>query len=387
MRVSIAESILEVPSEQWSRVAGGSSPFIEFPFLAALERSGSVGAGTGWRPRYFLAWEGEQLMAAIPAWLKDHSYGEYIFDWAWADGAHRAGISYYPKAVVAVPFTPATDRRLLRADDAPAEVGPALVDALLDDARGLGLSSVHWLCTPAEDQALLADRGHVLRETLQYHWRNRSWECFEDYLATMRGKRRREIRRERRRLAEAGYQVEMRQGPELEEEEWEAIDRFYRSTAARKWGHPYLSETFFSELRSCFPEAVRFAAARHEGRLVAGALFFERSGALYGRYWGCDSHHRHLHFETCFYSPIDYCIREGIQLYEAGAQGDHKLPRGFDPVGVHSAHWIADPRLGAAVEDFCRAEQAQTRRVIQVLSQHGAFESGARLPSLPLIPP
>lgn len=369
----MAQSILEVPYQQWDRVTQFGSPFIEYPFLAALEESSSVGPGTGWTPRYLLAWDGDRLLGAIPAWLKSHSYGEYIFDWGWADGAARAGIRYYPKAVVAIPHTPASGRRILLAPDAPDETGGLLIRRLLEDAAAQGLSSVHWLFTESDEQALLAREGHILRETVQFHWRNRDWSTFEDYLSSMRGKRRREIRRERRRLAESDCSVEMMEGPDLGDLEWEAIDRFYRDTAARKGGQPYLSPTFFSHIRENFAERVRFAAARHGGSLVGGALFFERGDRLYGRYWGCDSRHRHLHFETCFYAPIAYCIERGIRLYEAGAQGEHKLPRGFAPVAVHSAHWIADERLRGAVDDFCVAERAHTRRVVQMLEPHGAF--------------
>ncbi|MEE2828183.1 MAG: GNAT family N-acetyltransferase, partial [Myxococcota bacterium] len=283
------------------------------------------------------------------------------------------GLRYYPKAVVAVPFTPATDRRILLHSDASDEVGPALVQRLRDLALELGLSSIHWLFVTAEEKALLASLGHLPRTTVQYHWSNRGWSSFEDYLGAMRGKRRREIRRERRRLAESGIRVEMLSGSQLGGEEWAAIDRFYRSTAARKWGHPYLTPSFFEEIRSTFSEAVRFAVARREGQILAGALFFERGDALYGRYWGCDARHQHLHFETCFYAPIEYCIARGVQRYEAGAQGEHKIPRGFDPVPVHSAHWIAEPSLASAVEDFCRSEGAHTRRVIELLARHSPF--------------
>jgi len=373
MRVSITQSILDVSIDDWGRLTRGSSPFVEFRFLASLEESESVGPGTGWIPRYVLAWTDGRLVGALPAWLKSHSYGEYIFDWAWADGAARAGIPYYPKAVVAVPFTPASGRRILLSEDAPPETAKFLVQSLIDDAEEHRLSSVHWLFTHPDEQGLLESQGHILRETVQFHWRNRDWADFDDYLGSMRGKRRREIRRERRRLCDSGCSVEMMAGPDLGDIEWEAIDRFYRDTAARKGAHPYLSDSFFPTLRERFPEAVRFAAARHEGQLVGGALFFERGDALYGRYWGCDSLHRHLHFETCFYTPIAYCIERGLQLYEAGAQGQHKLPRGFTPVAVHSAHWIADERLRGAVEDFCASEMDHTRRVLQLLEPHGAF--------------
>jgi predicted N-acyltransferase len=373
MRLSMAQSILALPSADWDRLTRGASPFVAHPFLAALEDSGSVGRGTGWIPRYFLAWDEDRLVGALPAWLKSHSYGEYIFDWAWADGAARAGIRYYPKAVVAVPFTPATGGRILLCSDAPPETAEFLIRGLLDDAAAQGLSSVHWLFTKPEEQELLERQGHILRETVQFHWRNRNWTDWDDYLGSMRGKRRREIRRERRRLAESGCSVEMMAGPDLGDAEWNAIDRFYRDTAARKGAHPYLSPSFFSVIRERCAESVRFAAARHGGNLVGGALFFEQGDALYGRYWGCDARHRHLHFETCFYAPIEYCIARGIQLYEAGAQGEHKLPRGFAPVAVYSAHWIADERLRGAVEDFCAAERLHTARVVEMLDPHGAF--------------
>lgn len=373
MRVATSRSILEVGDGPWSALDLGCSPFLRFGFLASLECSGSVGEGTGWEPRYVLAWDGEQLVGAIPAWWKSHSYGEYIFDWAWADGAMRAGIPYYPKIVVGVPFTPATGNRLLLHPQAPPGTAAALLAGLRELADEVQASSVHWLFCEERESELLERLGYFPRETLQFHWRNPGWESFEDYLGAMRGKRRREIRRERRRLRDAGLNVVLKQGPELGDEEWAAMDRFYRDTTARKWGQAYLSTSFFSELRTHMPESVVFAAARRGDEMVGGALLFEGTGALYGRYWGCDETYQHLHFETCFYSPIEYCLIRGLTLYEAGAQGEHKLPRGFAPSIVRSVHWIREPRLAAAIDDFCAAERAQTRRSLEHLESHGAF--------------
>ncbi len=373
MRLSILDGATEVDADAWDRLQTGPSPFCEHAFLAALERSGSVGRGTGWQPLFLCAWEGDELVGAVPAYLKGHSYGEYIFDWSWAEAAQRAGLPYYPKLVVAVPFTPATGRRILLAPGAGEDVARALAAATMDAASQLGASSVHWLFVTQQERDLLADVGYHPRLTLQYHFRNQGWETFDDYLGAMRSKRRREIRRERRKVAEQGLTVRMLGGEELDDEHWRAIERFYRDTSSRKWGQAYLSSDFFVQIRETFSHRVRFAAGYAGDDLVAGALCFERDEGLYGRYWGCDARFEQLHFETCFYAPIEDCIERGVQLYEAGAQGQHKIPRGFLPTGIHSAHWVAHPGLHDAVGDFVEAEARQNRRVIEALAQHSPF--------------
>jgi predicted N-acyltransferase len=368
MRVAIADGIRSIDPTAWDRLRSAPSPFCEYGFLAALESSGSVGPGTGWAPLFPTVWDGDELVGAAPVYLKEHSYGEYIFDWAWAEGSQRAGLPYYPKLVVAAPFTPATGRRLLVAPGASDEVPRILARTVRELAQQLNASSVHWLFVLEEEQALLEEEGYTPRITLQYHWRNRGWSTFEDYLGAMKSKRRREIRRERRKVE--GIDVHVVAGPDMTNEEWASVDRFYRDTAARKWGTPYLTPQFFEHIRETFAHRVELTVAYRDGELMAGALAFRRDDALYGRYWGCDQRLRQLHFETCFYAPIEHCIEEGIQVYEAGAQGEHKISRGFEPSPVRSSHWIAHPGLREAIDDFLAQERRHSGQAIARLAQH-----------------
>jgi uncharacterized protein len=381
MRLTVVGGVADVEPAMWDRLETGPSPFCEHAFLAALENSGSVGEGTGWTPMFLLAHEGDELVGALPAWLKGHSYGEYIFDWAWADAAHRAGLRYYPKLVVGVPFTPATGRRILLAPGVGPEVGRLLASVLIDIAADLDVSSIHWLFVTEQERDLLEGVGYVPRLSVQYHWRNRGWERFDDFLDALRGKRRREIRRERRSVRDAGVHVSVLSGDAMEERHWRAVDRFYRSTSERKWGRPYLTPAFFEQIRGSFAHRVRFVAAERQGELVAGALAFVRDGTLYGRYWGCDEPVPQLHFETCFYSAVEHCIDEGIELFEAGAQGVHKVPRGFEPQRIHSAHHVRHRGLAAAVEAFCEHERQETEALIAELDTRSPFtEPGAPRP-------
>jgi uncharacterized protein len=311
------------------------------------------------------------IVGAVAAYVKSHSYGEYIFDHAWAEGAARAGMNYYPKLVVMPPFTPATGTRLLTAPG-EEDVAEALAVAVREAASQLGLSGVHWLFTTPDEQALLEAAGYARRVTVQYHWRNLGdWDDFEGFLGAMSSKRRREIRRERRKVAEQDVSVEMLSGSEMGDVHWEGLKRFYYDTGRRKWGQPYLTPGFFGAIREAWPEAVQFASATHDGRLLAGALNFHRPGsdAMFGRYWGCDEQRPQLHFETCYYAAIDYCLKNGLRLYEAGAQGDHKIARGFLPVPIRSAHWIADPRLDRGVRHFLAEECAHNDTMIAMLRE------------------
>lgn len=380
VRLTVADSYADIDPAAWDRLQTGPSPFCEHAFLAALERSGSVGPGTGWTPLPVLVHDGDELVGAAPAWLKQHSMGEYIFDHAWAEGAGRAGLRYYPKLVVAAPFTPATGRRLLLAPGAGDDVARALATGLVDVADQLGLSGVHWLFVTEEERDLLAGLGLLPRLTLQYHWRNQGWADFEGFLGALQGKRRREIRRERRCVRDAGVDVAVLTGAQMDDRQWGSVDRFYRSTSARKWGEPYLTPTFFEELRRTFAHRVRFIAAERDGELVAGALAFQRDGALYGRYWGCDERLPQLHFETCFYRGIEHCIAQGLDLFEAGAQGPHKLPRGFLPTAIHSVHHLAHPGLRGAVQRFVEEERGYNERAIEQLLLRSPYrgEAGRR---------
>ena len=380
MRLSLVERISDLPVKDWARLDPGRSPFMELPFLEALEHSGSIGARTGWSPLFLTAWsDDDALLGAVPAFVKGHSYGEYIFDWGWARGAQAAGIQYYPKLVVAAPFTPVTGRRILLAPEAGEDVARALAAATVDVARQLKLSSVHWLFVTPEEQELLTGIGYLPRLTTQYHWRNDGYADFEAFLGTMRSKRRREVRRERRAVAQAGVTVRMLTAGQMEDRHWDSVDAFYRHTCNRKWNDPYLEPGFFERIRDTFSDRFVFCAAERDGEVLAGSVFFRRGDALYGRYWGRreETRIKGLHFDVCYYTPIAWAIEQGIQLYEAGAQGEHKVARGFMPQPIHSAHWIADPGLAGGVRRFLQDEAEHTEVVMDVLDQRGPFRRGS----------
>jgi len=369
MRMTIASGLAEVPPNDWDALAQGRSPFLRHAFLKAMEDSGSVGQGTGWQPLPILVHDGDELVGALPAYVKSHSYGEYIFDWGWAEGAQRAGLPYYPKLVVAVPFTPATGRRIL-IKEGRDEVAAPLLHGVRQAAEQLGLSGVHFLFTDEADQKLLLEAGFEPRLTMQYHWRNLGeWRSWDDFLGALKSKRRREIRRERKLVREAGIDVRVEAGEDLGDAEWAAVWDFYRDTTSRKWGQAYLTEGFFERLRSDFADVVRLVVARKDGEIVAGALNFVGDGAMYGRYWGCRESHKQLHFETCYYAAIEHCLEHGYTLYEAGAQGEHKIARGFLPQGMRSAHWIRHPGLGGAIADFLADERKHNEHVLAALTE------------------
>ncbi len=346
----------------------------------ALERSGSVSTAAGWEPHYVLVergggaraeiapggvaggGSGPELVGAVAAYVKTHSYGEYIFDWAWARAAERAGLAYYPKLVVAVPMTPATGPRLLVARDmSRGPVVERLVAGVKDLAERRGCRSIHWLFTTAAEQAELQDCGFMARASFQYHWRHAGERDFAAYLGRMTSRRRKQIRKERARVHAAVGAVEWVAGGELGEEEVATIDRFYRQTTINHYGNDYLQPGFFAEVVARQPERVQWARVRRDGRTIAGALYFATERGLYGRYWGCDEQVEFLHFEAAYYAGIERCIERGTPLFEAGAQGEHKLIRGFAPASTYSSHWIRHPGFAAAIGQFLREEERAVR--------------------------
>lgn len=375
----VVSSLESVDAAQWNRLEHGPSPFTEHGFLRALERSGSVGAAAGWEPFYVLVEtaapareprHGEpgeipapRLVGAVAAYVKAHSYGEYIFDWAWARAAERAGLPYYPKLVVAVPMTPATGPRLLVAPDvARAPVVARLVAELRAVAERRRCSSIHWLFTSAAEQEELREHGFMARASFQYHWHNAGYRSFEEFLARMTSRRRKQLRKERARVRASAPAVEWVPGAALTGADIAAIDRFYRSTTQQHHGHDYLRPGFFAAVVAEMPERVQWARVRRGGETIAGALYFETEAALYGRYWGCDEAIEFLHFEAAYYAGIERCIARGTPLFEAGAQGEHKLIRGFVPTPTYSSHWIRHPGFAAAIEGFL-AEEARAVRL------------------------
>jgi predicted N-acyltransferase len=360
VRTAILETIDEVTAAEWNRVTGTGHPFYRHEFLAALERHDCVGARYGWLPRHVTARDSSgRLCGVVPLYLKDNSYGEFVFDWAWADAYHRAGLHYYPKLVAAIPYTPVTGSRLLVAADADhGTVAGALLDATLALAGREGASSLHWLFTDAADTDLLVARGLLRRTGCHFHWHNAGYRDFEDFLSRLSSRKRKKIRRERRYVAEAGIRMEILPGNAASHAHWLAMHGFYRSTFEKKSGIPTLSLGFFEEISRTMGEQVLLVFALLDGRPVAGAIMLRGATALYGRHWGCLADYHSLHFETCYYQGIDYAIRHGLGLFEPGAQGEHKISRGFLPTYTWSAHWIGDERFRAAIAHYLEQEQA-----------------------------
>lgn len=353
---------------------GDANVFLHYDFLQALHATGCAAPARGWAPQYLLLWRDERLAAAAPRYLKSHSLGEYVFDWAWADAAERAGIDYYPKQLVAVPFTPVTGSRLLAVDEAARA---ALADALVAQAQASGLSSLHLLFAPAAQTGLLAARGLLRRAGLQFHWRNAGYADFESFLAALAQPKRKKIRAERRKVAEAGVTLERRTGDALGADDWRFFFRCYRRTYALHGATPYLDLAFFERIGRTLPAHLLMVIARRAGAPIAASLALHDSGGLYGRYWGALDDVPCLHFEACYYQMIEFAIERGLPVFEGGAQGAHKLARGLDPVPTQSAHWIADARLRAALDRHLAREGEQIGALLDELDEHRAFRRGA----------
>jgi predicted N-acyltransferase len=363
--VGVAESLSEIAAEDWNALVGSDDPFLEYEFLAALEASGCVGGGTGWQPAYITVRENGALVAACPAYEKWDSYGEYIFDWPWADAYQRAGIPYYPKIVVACPFTPVNGPRILvHPAHSFYRLAPLVGEHLVRLAEARGASSVHVLFLPDAECSALESVGYARRVTHQFHWENRGYESFDEFVADLRSSKRKQILKERRRVAESGLEIEIVEGEDVGPEHLDAMWGFYRDTTGRKWGQAYLNREFFEEVGGAFRKRLVLVTARHGGRLVAATLNAAKNRSLFGRYWGSRGHYPGLHFECCYYRLIEYAIERGIDLFEAGAQGEHKFLRGFVARPVYSAHWMADEGGRRAVTGYLERERPETMDVI-----------------------
>jgi predicted N-acyltransferase len=361
LNARILDQIDKVAASAWDACAGDSNPFISHAFLNALEVSGSVGRGTGWLPQHIvLQDEAGDVHAAVPLYVKGHSQGEYVFDHGWAEAYERAGGRYYPKLQVAAPFSPVPGPRLL-VKDKRAEVQDALIRALTQTADSSGLSSLHvTFCLP-EEAAVLAEHGYLRRLATQYHWHNHGYQRFDDFLSALSSRKRKAIRKERAAVQALGLDIRALTGDDLKPAHWDAFFEFYMDTGGRKWGRPYLTRAFFTALHETLRHKVVLVMAFRDGTPIAGALNLVGADTLYGRNWGCVEDVPYLHFECCYYQAIDYAIAHGLAKVEAGAQGEHKIQRGYLPVETHSAHWISDPNFSAAVADYLERE----RRVMQ----------------------
>ena len=363
----VFHSLREVPPESWNRLIGDAFPFAEYDYLLALEEGQCVGIEPGWEPRYLTLWEGKQLQAACYLYRKTNSNGEYIFDWDWANAYQRYGQRYFPKLTSAVPFTPATGPKLLVAADAsnPRELQRQLLASALELAQQEGCSSLHFLFIPAEEREIYEAAGLLLRHSFQFHWQNQGYVSFEDFLSRLRSKRRKEILRERRQVQEQGLEVILLRGEEIEPKLCRVMYDFYLTTIDRKWAMPYLSYEFFQYIFTHFRDQLVLALARKQGRWVAGTINYHKGPHLFGRYWGCRQDFRSLHFELCYYRLIEYAIEQGVQRFEAGAQGAHKIQRGFLPNLTYSAHWIAHPAFHRAIGEFIEEEKRSIQSNIE----------------------
>ena len=356
-------SLGDIRREEWNRVASQDYPFLRHEFLYGLEKTDCTTAETGWQPCHLLLRQGDDLQAVMPLYLKSHSYGEYVFDWSWADAWRRSGLEYYPKLLSAIPFTPATGPRLCVRDGVDAaQTWPLVTDALAQFAAKQDISSWHLLFPEEAVSEQLLELGTHRRTATQFHWFNDGYSDFDDFLSTFASRKRKNLRRERARVAEQGLELQTLAGSDISEGDWLQFYRFYQMTYAKRSGHAgYLTRDFFLETAPSLGDQVVMVIARLSGDAVAAALYFRSDDTLYGRYWGCEREFDCLHFEACYYRGIEYCIEQGLSRFDPGAQGEHKIQRGFRPVSTWSNHWIADSRLSAAVGDFTRQEEVHSR--------------------------
>ncbi len=370
----LGEGVASFDAHAWDACAGGGNPFVSHAFLSALEQSGSATAKTGWQP-IPIAIDDEHgaLAGVLPAYVKSHSQGEYVFDHGWADAWHRAGGHYYPKLQIASPFTPVPGPRILTQDDA---VASGLIAAVQAVVHRHDLSSAHATFIEPRDIERFRAAGWLIRQGSQFHWANHGYESFDDFLAALSSRKRKAIRKERA-VAQAGLEIVALTGEAITEAHWDHFWYFYQDTGARKWGHPYLTRRFFSLIGETMADDLLLILALRDGHPIAGALNLIGADALYGRYWGCREEVPFLHFELCYYQAIDHAIARGLARVEAGAQGEHKLARGYAPVPTWSAHYIADPGFRAAIEDFVEREQLAVERQIEFLGEMMPFRKGS----------
>lgn len=384
--LKVSQTIEDIPEAQWKRVEPLDFPFATYSFLKSLEKSGSIGERTGWIPFYLSEWEQDELSGAMILFAKTNSYGEYIFDWAWANAYANSGLDYYPKFVSAIPFTPATGPKILLRSSKSVN-RPQLIDGttarLIAAADALmnrtGASSAHALFISEKDFAGFESAGYFLRHSFQFHWRNNNYVSFDSFLAALTSKRRKEILRERRQVEKANVTIERLSGSQLTEDHADIMYQFYLSTIDKMGGHDYLTHEFYRQAFASMKDSILFVLARdrNTGRPVAGALNYFGSETLYGRNWGCLADYKSLHFELCYYQGIEFAIERGFHLFEAGAQGEHKLSRGFLPTLTYSAHKIVHPQLGRAIQSFVDREKDEIAKAFKVYNEHSPFSASA----------
>ncbi|MCH7709346.1 MAG: GNAT family N-acetyltransferase [Myxococcales bacterium] len=369
--IELLDGVASLPRDEWNALVGDDSPFLEWEWLASLEEAGCVGPGTGWQPQPLTIRRHGRLVAACPLYFKGNSEGEFVFDYSWADAAERSGLRYYPKLLVGVPFTPVTGARFLvaKGEDRSHWI-PVLAAALRELCHANELSSIHVNFCHESEARLLEDSEYHVRIGIQYHWRNDGFDDFEDYLSRFRSKRRNQIRRERRSVAEQGIRVHAVAGNDITDDLFDSMFDCYLATVrAHSWGRQYLNQRFFELLSERFRHRLCFVVARYEGEVIGGTINIVKGDTFYGRYWGALRPARFLHFEACYYKAIEFCIERGLQRMEPGAGGDYKWLRGFDAAKTYSLHHLADPRLARAVERFLESERHEASRVVAELER------------------
>ena len=382
IEITVVPELAQIGQEDWDACACPEAaegarprdPFTTYRFLSALERSGSVGPGTGWQPQYLMARIAGQVIAVAPMYAKSHSQGEYIFDHNWAHAYERAGGRYYPKLQIAVPHTPATGRRFLVRPEFEETGTAALIQGAVQLTDNNALSSLHVTFCTEEEVARAEGLGLMSRKSQQFHWHNRDYADFDGFLASLSSRKRKNIRKERAQAQDFGGTIHTFTGDQIEPEHWDAFWQFYQDTGARKWGSPYLTRKFFDHAQESLRDDIALVLAERDGRWIAGALNFIGAETLFGRYWGCTEHHPFLHFELCYYRAMDFAIAHGLSRVEAGAQGEHKLARGYLPSPTWSLHWMRDPGFASAVGEYLQAERDAVDEEISVLTDYGPFK-------------
>ncbi len=374
--LNVVTSIRDILAADWDICAGTENPFVSHAFLSALEESGSVTNETGWLPQHLLVRdENSNVVACMPIYLKNHSYGEYIFDWGWADAFNRAGGSYYPKLQAAVPFTPATGPRMLVKAGASNQYYQILINGMVQLAKRHNVSSLHVTFPPKHQWEKLGAAGFLKRTSKQFHWKNIGYSDFDEFLNELTSRKRKAIKKERRRVQEQGIKLKRITGDELNENHWDSFYHYYLDTIDRKWGQSYLNRDFFSILGETMSKHAMLVMAEYEGKNIAGALNFIGSDTIFGRNWGCLEDFKFLHFEACYYQAIDFAIEQNLQWVEAGAQGPHKIQRGYLPREVYSAHWIENPNFRSAVEQFIKQERREVDHEIKKLMEFSPYKN------------
>ena len=369
--IEVVDTLAGVPASEWNRLAGGD-PFLSHEFLSALHETGCASASTGWTPQFVLLRSHGRLSGAMPLYLKDHSYGEYVFDWSWADAYYRHGVAYYPKLLSAIPFTPISGSRLLAATDRDRDL---LIAAALQHARTLRVSSLHCLFPPRAEAEQMQSHGMTLRHGVQFHWSNRGYARFDDFLSALNHTKRKKIKQERRKVAEAGIEFKWLEGRDITERDWAFFNRCYRQTYREHRSTPYLNLEFFHRIGRALPQHTVLILALRAGTPVAAALNVRHADKLYGRHWGAVEYLPVLHFECCYYQAIEYCIARGIAVFEGGAQGEHKMARGLMPIPTCSAHWLARPEFAQAIEQFLARESRGMAHYLDELNDRSPFRS------------